>query len=79
MALPDWMIRTVALGITELNTFIEGLNQDIHAVMNSFVFDFSNGLAEGTVNKIKVVKRTMYGRCKFPLLRNKCLLLNVPS
>ena len=78
-ALSDWMTRTPALGITELDTFIAGLNQDIHAVMNSLAFDFSNGLAEGTVNKIKVVKRIMYGRCHFPLLRNKCLLLNAPS
>ncbi|MBO6231467.1 MAG: transposase, partial [Ruminiclostridium sp.] len=35
---------------------------------------YNNGIAEGTVNKIKVIKRTMYGRCSFELLRAKVLL-----
>jgi predicted transcriptional regulator len=75
-ALPQWMDKTAALGFPELNAFIGGLRQDIDAVMNAITSDFSNGLVEGTVNKIKVIKRIMYGRCRFNLLRNKCLLLN---
>jgi len=75
-ALLPWMDKAAAIGIPELDTFINGLNQDLDSVMNAISFDFSNGLAEGTINKIKVIKRIMYGRCQFDLLRNKCLLLD---
>ena len=74
-ALPTWMKKAAGLNIPELNAFVNGLEQDIRAVTNAFTFDFSNGLAEGFINKIKVVKRIMYGRCSFNLLRKKCLLL----
>ena len=43
-----------------LDVFISGLKQDNDAVMNAIITDFSNGLVEGTVNKIKLVKRVMY-------------------
>ena len=75
-ALLPWMEKAVALGIPEFKTFVNGLKQDIDAVMNAISSDFSNGLAEGTINKIKVIKRIMYGRCRFDLLRNKCFLLD---
>jgi predicted transcriptional regulator len=75
-ALLPWMEKAVSLDIPELNAFCNGLKQDIDAVMNAISTDFSNGLVEGTVNKIKVIKRIMYGRCRFDLLRNKCLLLD---
>jgi len=75
-ALLLWMDKVATLGISELDAFVNGLKQDIDAIMNAITSDFSNGLAEGTINKIKVIKRVMYGRCRFDLLRNKCLLLN---
>jgi predicted transcriptional regulator len=74
--LPLWFDAVAALRIEELNTFVSGLQQDLAAVINAFSSSYSNGLAEGTVNKIKVVKRIMYGRCHFDLLKSKCLLLN---
>ncbi len=43
---------------------------------NGLETSFNNGLAEGSVNKIKVIKRIMYGRCGFDLLRQKVLLQN---
>jgi predicted transcriptional regulator len=73
-ALFVWVDKASALGISEFDIFINGLKQDIDAVMIAIVSDFSNGLAEGTINKIKVIKRIMYGRCSFSLLKNKCLL-----
>jgi predicted transcriptional regulator len=76
LSLLSWMEKALALGVAELETFINGLKQDIDAVINAITSDFSNGLVEGTVNKIKVIKRIMYGRCQFDLLRNKCLLLD---
>lgn len=74
-ALLLWVDKATALGISALDAFINGLKQDIDAVMNAIASDFNNGLAEGTVNKIKVIKRIMYGRCSFELLKNKCMLL----
>ena len=74
-ALELWIDKALALGRPEIDTFINGLWRDMDAVVNAVASDFSNGLVEGTINKIKVVKRIMYGRYRFHLLRNKCLLL----
>jgi len=71
----DWMEEASNLNIIELNRFLTGLKNDIDAVFNAVEYPFNNGLAEGTVNKVKVIKRVMYGRCGFELLRSKCLLL----
>ena len=57
------------------NSFINGILRDIEGVKNSIIYDYSNGLAEGSVNKIKVIKRIMYGRCNFETLRKKILIL----
>jgi len=75
-ALLSWIEKASALEIDELDSFVEGIKLDIDAVMNAITYDYSNGLAEGIVNKIKVIKRIMYGRCRFPLLKNKCILLS---
>ncbi len=70
------MERAKTLNIKELNSFISGIKRDLEAVKNSIKYGLSNGLAEGTVNKIKVIKRIMYGRCSFEMLRKKVLLQN---
>ncbi|NMA85956.1 MAG: transposase [Tissierellia bacterium] len=57
----------------ELNSFITGITRDIEAVENAITYEYSNGLAEGKINKIKVIKRIMYGRCNFETLRNRVL------
>lgn len=49
----------------EINSFINGMSRDIDAVKNAIIYSYSNGLAEGSVNKIKVIKRIMYRRCNF--------------
>lgn len=54
---------------------MKGLVKDIDAVRNAIIYDFNNGLAEGSVNKLKVIKRIMYGRCNFDTLRAKVLWL----
>ena len=75
-ALLPWMKKVTTLGISEFKTFVAGLKQDIDAVMNAIAFNYSNGLVEGTINKIKSNKHIMYGRCRFDLLQNKCLILD---
>lgn len=70
-----WIEKSKSLNIRELNSFITGITRDIDAVNNAITYEYSNGLAEGKINKIKVIKRIMYGRCNFNTLRNKILRL----
>lgn len=60
--------------LTSLKSFAQGLENDLEAVENSVASDLSNGFVEGINNKLKVVKRTMYGKCHLPLLRAKLML-----
>ena len=38
-----------------MNSFIHGIERDIEAVKNAIIYEYNNGLAEGSVNKIKVI------------------------
>ncbi|KAI3345096.1 transposase [Clostridium botulinum] len=60
--------------ITELASFVNGLLRDIEAIENSVSSDLSNGFVEGTNSKLKMIKRTMYGRCSKKLLAAKLML-----
>ena len=68
-----WLKKAKQLDVIELNSFINLIESDIEAVKNAIIYNFSNGLTEGFNNKTKVVKRQMYGRCSFDLLRLKIL------
>lgn len=59
--------------IKEISSFATGLENDISAVENAVASDLSNGFVEGTNNKVKMVKRTMYGRCSPKLLAAKLM------
>ena len=66
--------KTKKYKIPEMDSFINGIERDLEAVKNGIKYNYNNGLAEGSVNKIKVIKRIMYGRCSFNLLKQKVLL-----
>lgn len=57
-----------------LKTFANGLDRDFEAVKNGVKMSWSNGPVEGHVNRIKCIKRQMYGRASFELLRRKVIL-----
>ena len=59
--------------VTELDSFLELIRPDKEAVKNAIRYQYSNRPAEGYNNKIKVIKRQMYRRCKFSLLCLKIL------
>ncbi len=59
--------------IKELSRFADGLERDLDAVENSVASPLSNGFVEGTNSKLKMVKRTMYGRCNKNLLAAKLM------
>lgn len=63
--------------IAEIRTFAKGLHRDIEAVENAVASDLSNGFVEGTNNKLKMIKRTMFGRCKSKLLSAKLMLQSI--
>ena len=60
----------------ELSHFASGLEKDLSAVENAVASPLSNGFVEGTNSKLKMIKRTMYGRCGKELLVAKLILLN---
>lgn len=69
----DFVLRS-KYKLTGLKTFARGLSRDIDAVKNGIEMRWSNGATEGHVNRIKSIKRQMYGRASFDLLRKKVIL-----
>lgn len=59
-----------SLYVDEIDTYVNGLKSDIDAIK----YKINNGLAEESVNKIKLIKRIMYDRNSFRLLKSKILL-----
>lgn len=71
-SLQDWL--TQALETTsELQGFAKGIQRDFDAVNQAVISNISNGQVEGQVNKLKTVKRMMYERASFKLLRTMVL------
>ena len=71
--LQEWTDQAKASGIAELKAFALKLLQDMEAVVAAMVLPYSQGQTEGRVNKLKLVKRSMYGRGKFDLMRQRVL------
>jgi len=57
-----------------LRSFATGIRNDKEAVLNGLTLPYNSGRVEGTVNKIKMIKRQMYGRAGFSLLRKRVIL-----
>jgi transposase len=72
-ALEAWVTAAAAEGLPHLRAFAVGLRQDWAAVQAGLTLPWSNGRTEGFVNKIKMIKRTMFGRAGFALLRQRVL------
>jgi len=72
--LDKWMEETLQLGKKKLNTLVNGLKMDIDAVHNAITTSLSSGMVEGNVNRLKNIKRQMYGRADFDLLKRKVIL-----
>ncbi|SEI96077.1 Transposase [Propionispira arboris] len=72
-SLDKWIKDAVILKNREVCSFINGITRDFTAVKNAIQYDYNNGLAEVSVNKLKAIKRIMYGRCSFEMLRKKIL------
>lgn len=71
--LDGWLSRVRASQIRELQGFVAGVIRDKAAVVAGLTLPQNNGLAEGKINKLKLIKRMGYGRAGFPLLRQRVL------
>jgi len=71
--LDEWIETAAESGIAEVRRFALGLHGDAAAVRAGLTRAESNGQTEGQINKLKLVKRAMYGRGKFDLLRQRVL------
>lgn len=73
MAIGLWIVKAFDSGVKELRSFANGLQKDFPAVKEATVSKWSNGQTEGQVNRLKLLKRQMYGRVKFDLLKARVL------
>lgn len=68
-----WFGQVRASHIPELQRFVRSIQRDKDAVLAGLTLPQSNGVVEGKVNKLKLIKRMMFGRAEFPLLRQRVL------
>jgi transposase len=71
-----WMKKADASGIYRMQRFVRTLKQDQSAVEAAVEQSWSNGPVEGHINRLKTLKRQMYGRAGFELLRARVLPLS---
>jgi transposase len=71
--LHQWMERAQGTGIHALKRFVQTLKQDLKAVEAAVTESWSNGPVEGHINRLKTIKRQMYGRAGVDLLRARLL------
>lgn len=72
-ALPTWLTKARSCGISALERFAHGLEQDLAAVRAALTLPYSNGQSEGQITRLKLIKRSMYGRAKLDLLERRVL------
>lgn len=72
-SLEPWLTAVQLYRIPELISLARGLTRDKTAVLAALTLPWSNGQTEGQVNRLKLIKRQMYGRAKFDLLRARVL------
>jgi Transposase len=71
--LDEWMAAVEADDLPHLHRFVRGVRRDYDAVRNGLTMPHNSGAVEGNVNRIKMIKRQMYGRANFDLLRKRIL------
>ena len=72
--LQDWITQARDDDLPALQTFVTGLGQDLEAVVAGLSLRYNSGVVEGHNNRIKMLKRQMYGRAGLQLLRQRVLL-----
>lgn len=68
-----WMAEATDSGVAELARFARGFQDDLSAITAGLTLEWSNGVTEGQIHRLKLVKRQAYGRAGFALLRQRVL------
>jgi transposase len=71
--LEAWMAEATQSGIEDLARFARGLQEDLKAIKAGLTLDWSNGVTEGQIHRLKLLKRQGYGRAGVGLLRQRVL------
>lgn len=71
--LDAWIAAATEGGVAEVRRFASGLTKDYAAVRAGLTLAYSNGQTEGQITRLKLVRRTMYGRGNFDLLQRRVL------
>ena len=71
--LSSWLLQAEQSAIPELKSFVVGIERDHAAVEAALRLPWSQGPVEGHVNRLKTLKRQMYGKAGFALLRQRVL------
>jgi transposase len=72
--LDPWLAAALGRGSPDLRTFAEGLQREYSAMKAALTYPYSTGPVEGQINRLKFIKRSMYGRGSFELLRQRVLI-----
>ncbi|WP_407653673.1 hypothetical protein [Actinoplanes oblitus] len=72
--LGQWLTTAEQANLPSINGFVNGVTSDLAAVTAGLSLPFNFGPVEGNVIRIKMLKRQMYGRAGFELLRKRVLL-----
>ncbi len=73
-----WLDEAQQSGIYAMQRFVRTLQRNLNAVTNALTEGWSNGQTEGQINRLKTLKRAMYGRAGPELLRARMLPLHSP-
>ena len=72
-AFTAWLAQMQASGLQPFRRLATSFQQDALAIQAALTLPWSNGPVEGTINRLKLLKRSMYGRAKLDLLRHRLL------
>ncbi|MFC8957528.1 transposase [Streptomyces sp. NPDC057101] len=72
--LEDWITGAEHATLAPLASFARNLRRDFAAVRNGMPLPHSSGAVEGNINRLKMLKRQMFGRASLDLLRKRVLL-----
>ncbi|MET9519469.1 hypothetical protein [Streptomyces sp. NPDC002994] len=70
-----WIAAVRPDDLPSMHAFVNGRECDLDAVIAGLTLPWNSGIVEGHANRIKMIKRQMYGRAGFPLLRKRVLLV----
>lgn len=74
LRLEEWIHAARTADLPHVHSFVRGLKQDRDAVVAALTMPHHNGRTEGVNTRTKMLKRQMYGRAGFTLLRHRILL-----